>query len=171
MSIPVTSASVRRVSARATPAVPVATSRMDLGARSDDVGDHLAPPAAVLSEGQQLFEEVVVTRQPPEQVLGEPVGIDGRCLHGTSSNLTVQCRRAWENSDDRSAVRRTRRRIGTRREHRRARLGPRRRASRTRRQGGVPARQSLRRPHRATRSTAAARTESRHARARPASVT
>ena len=52
-----------------------------------DVGDHLAPPAAVLSEGQQLFEEVVVTREPPEQVLGEPVGIDGRCLHGTSLEI------------------------------------------------------------------------------------
>ena len=55
-----------------------------------DVRDHLAPPAPVLSEGQQLFEHVVATRERPEQVLGEAVRIGSRSLHGSSSGLTVQ---------------------------------------------------------------------------------
>jgi hypothetical protein len=46
-----------------------------------DVRDHLAPPATVLPERQQLFEEVVTARQRPEQVLSETIRIASDELH------------------------------------------------------------------------------------------
>ena len=55
-----------------------------------DVRDHLAAPAPVLSERQQLFEEVIPARERLEQVLGEAIRIGSRRLHESSSSVAVQ---------------------------------------------------------------------------------
>ena len=60
-------------SSSATPAVPVATSRIGGRAPVLDVAHHLVPPAPVLPEGEHLRERVVAARQPVEQLLRELV--------------------------------------------------------------------------------------------------
>ena len=82
MSIPVICAVVWRVSASAHAGGAGGDVEDGLRIGTIDVRDHLASPTPVLSERQQFFEQVVATRERPEQVLGEAVRIDGRCLQG-----------------------------------------------------------------------------------------
>ena len=75
---------VRSASWRATPAVPVATSRTRCGSSRDDVVDHGPPPTAVLTEREDRLEKVVAPRETGEQLPCEPVRI--------RMQLTTRCR-------------------------------------------------------------------------------